>query len=260
MAEKILLRFDNLTLGYNRHPAVHHLSAEIPAGSLLAIVGPNGAGKSTLLKGIAGELRPMQGKIEFHGVARQQIAYLTQQSLLDSSFPITVPDFVGMGLWREIGAFGGLGAAQRQRIAAAIETVGLTGLEKRPIGSLSGGQLQRARFARLLLQDAPLVLLDEPYAAIDSASVRDLAALVMHWHEEGRTVISVLHDLDHVRQSYPTAMLLARDIVACGASTAVLSEEHLQRARQRAENRLLDDNAAICCRPDSAAPAAAART
>lgn len=254
MAARTLLHFDNLTLGYNRHPAVHHLSADIPVGSLLAIVGPNGAGKSTLLKGIAGELRPMQGKIEFHGVDRQQIAYLTQQSLLDTSFPITVPDFVAMGLWREIGAFRSLGAAHRQRINAAIDTVGLTGLEKRPIGSLSGGQLQRARFARLLLQDAPLVLLDEPYAAIDSASVRDLAALVMHWHEEGRTVISVLHDLDHVRQCYPTAMLLARDIIAYGASTAVLSEDYLQRARHNAETRLLDDNAAICCRPGTAAP------
>ena len=103
-----ILRFENLTLGYNRHPAVHHLRGEVAAGSLLAIVGPNGAGKSTLLKAIAGELRPLQGRIELIGVQRRQIAYLTQQATLDNSFPIVVHDFVAMGLWREIGAFGGL--------------------------------------------------------------------------------------------------------------------------------------------------------
>lgn len=251
MTGQPLLRFENLTLGYNRHPAVHHLSAVIPAGSLLAVVGPNGAGKSTLLKGIAGELRPLQGRIELNGVARRQIGYLTQQSLLDTGFPIVVADFVAMGLWREIGAFRGLTRDARRRIAAAIDTVGLSGLENRPIGSLSGGQLQRARFARLLLQDAPLVLLDEPYAAIDSASVRDLATLVLRWHEEGRTVISVLHDLDHVRQAYPVTLLLARDIVAYGQSERVLCEDNLLRARQNAESRLQADADAVCCRADN---------
>jgi zinc/manganese transport system ATP-binding protein len=241
-----ILRFDNLTLGYDRHPAVHHLHGEIAAGSLLAIVGPNGAGKSTLLKGITGELRPLQGRIELLGVQRRQIAYLTQLTTLDSSFPMVVHDFVAMGLWREIGAFGGLDRARRERIAAAIDLVGMTGLESRPIGALSGGQLQRAHFARVLLQDAPLVLLDEPYGAIDAASVRDLAALVRHWHGEGRTVISVLHDLNHVHQEYPETLLLAREIVARGDTATVLSDANLQRARRIAEGRGDDAHAPIC--------------
>ena len=240
------MRFDNLTLGYNRHPAVHHLRGEVAAGSLLAIVGPNGAGKSTLLKGITGELRPLQGRVELHGVQRRQIAYLTQLTTLDSSFPMVVHDFVAMGLWREIGAFGGLGREQRLRIAAAIDLVGLHGLEKRPIGALSGGQLQRAHFARVILQDAALLLLDEPYGAIDAASVRDLAALVQHWHSEGRTVIAVLHDLEHVRQEYPETLLLAREIVARGDSAAVLSDANLARARRIAEGRGDDTDAPIC--------------
>ena len=100
-----IIEFDNLTLGYNRHPAVHHLKGEIARGSLLAVVGPNGAGKSTLLKAIVGELRPMQGKIHLDGVRRENIAYLTQQSTVDGSFPIVVHDFVAMGLWAEYGAF-----------------------------------------------------------------------------------------------------------------------------------------------------------
>ena len=240
------LRFDNLTLGYNRHPAVHHLHGEIAAGSLLAIVGPNGAGKSTLLKAIAGELRPLAGRIERQGLQRWQIAYLTQQATLDTGFPIIVHDFVAMGLWREIGAFSGLDRRLRGRIDEAIATVGLSGLERRPIGSLSGGQLQRALFARVALQDAPLVLLDEPYGAIDAASVRDLAALVRRWHGEGRTVISVLHDLDHVLREYPETLLLAREVVARGATASVLGEAILARARELAEGRGDDARTAIC--------------
>lgn len=241
-----LLRFDNLTLGYNRHPAVHHLHGEIAAGSLLAVVGPNGAGKSTLLKGIIGELLPMQGTIELIGLERRNIAYLAQQSTVDSSFPIIIYDFVAMGLWAEFGAFRGFDSAARRRIETAIEAVGLGGLERRPIGQLSGGQLQRARFARLMLQDAPLVLLDEPYSAIDTNSVRDLAALVRRWNQEGRTVISVLHDFAHVRQEYPETLLLAREAVAQGSTEEVLSEANVQRAHHLAEGHGNRSSPEIC--------------
>jgi zinc/manganese transport system ATP-binding protein len=241
-----IVRFDNLTLGYNRHPAVHHLKGEIVAGSLLAVVGPNGAGKSTLLKGIVGELRPMQGRIELIGLKRANIAYLTQQSTIDGSFPIVIHDFVAMGLWAQFGAFRGFNRAARQLIEEAIAAVGLSGLENRPIGQLSGGQLQRARFARVILQDSPLVLLDEPYGAIDANTVRDLAALVRRWNAEGRTVISVLHDFEHVRHEYPETLLLAREVVARGATAEVLSEENLLRARHLAEAQSQSADTAIC--------------
>ena len=241
-----IVRFDNLTLGYNRHPAVHHLKGEIAAGSLIAVVGPNGAGKSTLLKGIVGELRPLQGRVELCGVKRAEIAYLTQQSTLDASFPVTIDDFVAMGLWSQFGAFRGYTRAARQRIAQAIDAVGLAGLEDRPIGQLSGGQLQRARFARVILQDSPLVLLDEPYAAIDTATVRDLAALVRRWNGEGRTVICVLHDLTQVREDYPETLLLARELVARGATADVLSADNLRCAQQLAEARREPLPAAVC--------------
>jgi zinc/manganese transport system ATP-binding protein len=247
-----IIRFDNLTLGYNRHPAVHHLRGEIASGSLLAVVGPNGAGKSTLLKGIVGELRPMQGRIELNGLKRENIAYLTQQSTLDSSFPIVIHDFVAMGLWSEFGAFRSFNRAAKQRIEKAIAAVGLSGLENRSIGQLSGGQLQRARFARAILQDSPLVLLDEPYGAIDANTVRDLALLVRRWNTEGRTVISVLHDFEHVRQEYPETLLLAREVVARGASAEVLSVENLQLASRLAETQGEISGAAVC-NSDSAA-------
>ena len=162
------LAFEELTLGYDRHPAVHQLDGEVADGSLTAIVGPNGAGKSTLLKGVTGVLRPLAGQVRFGTCTRSDIAYLPQQSDIDRSFPITVVDLVAMGLWSEIGGLFGLRAAHRARIDDAISAVGLTGFESRIIGSLSGGQFQRALFARLLLQNAQLVLLDEPFTAIDA--------------------------------------------------------------------------------------------
>ncbi len=238
------LAFTNLTLGYDRHPAVHHLDAEIVDGSLTAIVGPNGAGKSTLLKGIVGALAPLEGRIQTGRAAERGIAYLPQESDIDRSFPMTVSDLVAMGLWAEIGAFGGLSRAHELRVGEALLAVGLSGFEGRPIGSLSGGQMQRALFARVLLQDANLVLLDEPFTAIDSRTAADLIGIVERWHGEGRTILAVLHDFDAVRGHFPETMLLARDLVEHGATERVLTPENLSRARRMCD--AFDESAAIC--------------
>jgi zinc/manganese transport system ATP-binding protein len=230
-----MLRFHDLTLGYDRHPAVHHLDGTVCDGALLALVGPNGGGKSTLLRGIMGELRPLGGRIELAGVQRQRIAYLPQQAQLDRAFPITVADLVALGLWHRTGPFGGLGTAERHTLAEALAAVGLTGFAGRTVGSLSGGQLQRALFARVLLQDAPLILLDEPFTAIDARTTADLIALVRRWHGEARTVVAVLHDLELARAYFPEALLLAREPVAWGPTPEVLSAAHRFRARQMRE-------------------------
>ncbi|THF65357.1 metal ABC transporter ATP-binding protein [Pseudothauera rhizosphaerae] len=245
-----LLRLENLTLGYDRHPAVHHLDIEIPAGALLAVVGPNGAGKSTLLKGIAGELRALGGHIHLNCRPRTQVAYLPQRGELDFSFPVSVFEMVAMGLWHEIGAFGRVGDEHLHRIEAALDAVGLSGFEARPIGSLSGGQMQRVRFARLILQDAPLILLDEPFAALDARTVADLMQLILAWHREGRTILTVVHDLDQVRRHFPTCLLLAREPVAFGPTAQVLTEPLLGHARRLSE--AFDEEAAVCHRPEDA--------
>jgi len=140
-----------------------------------------------------------------------------------------------MGLWREIGPVGRLGRERRARVDAAIAAVGLTGFETRPIGSLSGGQMQRALFARLLLQDAKLVLLDEPFTAIDARTMADLIGVVQRWHGEGRTVLAVLHDQETVRAHFPDTLLLARELVAYGPTERVLTAENQFRARQMCE-------------------------
>jgi zinc/manganese transport system ATP-binding protein len=239
------IRFDDLTLGYGRHPAVHHLAGTLEAGSLTAVVGPNGAGKSTLLKGIAGALPPLAGRIELDRRATP-VAYLPQAAEIDRSFPISVYDLVAMGLWRRAGLFGGIARADHGRIEAALAAVGLTGFERRAIGTLSGGQMQRALFARLLLQDAAVILLDEPLTAIDTRTAADLMAIVRRWHDEARTVVAVLHDLDLVRTTFPQCLLIARSPIAWGPTDAVLTPQNLLAARHMVEAH--DPHADACQR------------
>jgi zinc/manganese transport system ATP-binding protein len=238
--------FDDVTLGYGRHPAVHHLHGSVAKGELLAVVGPNGAGKSTLLKGVAGALAPLSGHIRREGARGARIAYLPQLADIDRSFPMPVFDMVAMGLWSRTGLFGGIGRKDRERIGEALAAVGLTGFEDRIIGTLSGGQLQRALFARLLLQDADLILLDEPFAAIDARTATDLVALVRRWHDEKRTIIAVLHDLDMVRNVFPRTLLIAREPVAWGETGEALSARNLLEARRMLESH--DPHARPCSR------------
>jgi zinc/manganese transport system ATP-binding protein len=248
------LQFRDVTLGYDRHPAVHHLSGEVIAGALLAIVGPNGAGKSTLFRGIVGILNPLAGTILTGDLDVRDIAYLPQTVDIDRSFPISVFDFVGTGLWRKVGVFGGIGKDARQKIERALMAVGLSGFENRAIGTLSGGQMQRMLFARVLLQDARLIVLDEPFNAVDAKTSADLLTLVKRWHAERRTVLAALHDLDLVRANFPETLLLARGKVAWGATADVLTADNLLEARRMCE--AFDDSAAACAVDDAPSQAA----
>jgi zinc/manganese transport system ATP-binding protein len=247
------IRLENVTLGYERRPAVHHLTGVVEAGAALAVCGPNGAGKSTLLKGLAGLLAPIGGRIAWDGLTLRDIAYLPQSAEIDQAFPIDVLDFVSMGAMRRIGLFGPVGREERARIAAAIASVGLEGFENRQIGTLSGGQMQRALFARLLVEDSPVILLDEPFGAIDAKTIDDLVAIIAHWREEGRTVVAVLHELDLARRAFPLALLLAREPIFWGATREALSDARLAEA-----NRMIEafDRDAEECRRDETPHAA----
>lgn len=237
-----ILTLKDITLGYDRHPAVHHVSAKIARGSLTAVVGPNGAGKSTLLKAIAGMLKPLSGALLADSAIR--IAYLPQSATLDRSFPLCLFDLVAAGLWHRTGAFGSFSSKDRSAVHEALAQVGLQGFERRTLDALSGGQLQRALFARLILQNADLILLDEPLAAIDTKTSADLLDMIHGWHAQGRTIIAVLHDMQIVREHFPASLLLARECVAHGATRDVLSDANLTRARSMIE--AFDEEAHIC--------------
>ncbi len=239
----IAIELENLTVAYERHPAVHHISGTITAGSLTAIAGPNGAGKSSLLKAIIGELRPSSGAVR-HRLKRTDIGYLPQAVDINRRFPISVLDTVLLGAWRQAGAFGHTAPIERRRAQEALGTVGLEDFGRRSIGSLSAGQFQRVLFARLLVQDASVILLDEPFTAIDGRTTRDLLQIVADWHGEGRTVLAVLHDFEQVRGHFPQTLLLAREVIGWGATADVMSPLNLRKARAMAER--WDESAGIC--------------
>jgi zinc/manganese transport system ATP-binding protein len=205
---------------YGRRPALEAISGEFVSGSLTAVVGANGAGKSTLLAAIAGTVRLAGGAVDRPAPGR--LAYLAQLASVDAEYPLTVAELIALGLWREFGAFRAPGSAMRSRAAAAAATVGLTERLGRRIGELSVGELQRALFARLILQDAAVILLDEPFAAVDAQTTSVLLDQLARWHREGRTVIAVLHDLGLVRAKFPMTLVLARRCVAWGATEAAL--------------------------------------
>src|SRR5216683_201089 len=186
-----------ITAGYHGIPAIEDVTVDFPPGSMTAIVGANGAGKSTLLKALAGVLRPRSGQIT-RGAARENIAYLPQSDEVDRGFPISVGEFVALGSWRRFGVFRPATAATDDRLGVAL--------------------------------DAGALLLDEPFAAVDAVTMADLLRLVARWHADGRTVITVLHDLDQVRAHFPRTVLLARRCIAAGDTAAVLSAENLALA------------------------------
>ncbi|GAB4396444.1 MAG: zinc ABC transporter ATP-binding protein AztA [Rhodoferax sp.] len=245
-----MITLDNLTVTYRQHPALHHVSAVIPRGSLCAVIGPNGAGKSTLLKALMGLIQPSGGRVHL-AVPLQRVAYLPQVADIDRSFPMPVLDCVLLGAWSQIGPWGGVDAALLERAHAALHALGLDGFEQRPIGSLSMGQLQRVLFARLMLQQAELLLLDEPFTALDSRTTATLLDLIDQWHAQGRTVVAVLHDDAQVLAHFDHSLLLARECVACGPTEHVLTPTHLARARALAE--AWDDHAELCARDPAAA-------
>jgi zinc/manganese transport system ATP-binding protein len=239
-----------VTAGYDRHPAVHHLNLEVYSGDMVAVVGPNGSGKTTLLRLLAHDLKAMAGEVLLPPAAKCRVAYLPQLNRTDRSFPITVHDYVASGLWHETGAFGGLGPDQRQRVMNALDAVGLEACARRLIDSLSGGEFQRVRFAQLMLQDARLVLLDEPFAGIDATTLGVLLPLLENWNAAGITIVTVLHELDVVRQWFPKTLLLARHLIAFGETARVLTDANWQRAAGLSPALW---EAATWCRHESAA-------
>jgi zinc/manganese transport system ATP-binding protein len=220
----------SISVRHGARLALEEVSGRFESGTLTAVVGPNGAGKSTLLDAMAGLIQPYRGEVICPARARNQVAYLPQQARLDRDYPVTVGEIISLGLWPGFGALRAPPATLQARVAEAAEAVGLTDLTHRRIAELSVGQMQRALFARLLLLDARVMLLDEPFSAVDARTVDALLALIARWHGEGRTIVAVVHDFDQVRAHFPSTLLLVRTSVAWGDTRSVLTDENLAKA------------------------------
>lgn len=226
-----VMTLQDAAFGWRGQASVWAVSGRFERGSMTAIAGPNGAGKSTLIKGMVGLLRPLAGSLQMDSGERRRMAWLPQAAELDRSFPITVLDMVATGAWRRVGAWRRFRHEETQRVWQALEAVGLADQAGRMVGALSGGQMQRALFARLMLQDAQVLLLDEPFAAVDSHTSDALVQLLCGWHQEGRTVVAVLHDLAMVREYFAQTVLLAGRQIAWGSTTEALAAGNLAMAR-----------------------------
>ncbi|UNM96100.1 metal ABC transporter ATP-binding protein [Ignatzschineria rhizosphaerae] len=222
------LEISNLTVSYKAHPVVHHLSVGFPVGKSTAIVGPNGAGKSTLLKAIMGLVPYSEGVIE--KAETLKVSYLSQISEIRRDLPLTLFELVSAGAYHKMGLFGRLTQEIADEVEEALHFVGLEGFGDRSIDSLSGGQFQKALFARIVVEGADLILLDEPFNAMDVRTTKELCELIKRWESEGKTVIVVLHDLGLACQYFSNTLILARDKIAFGKSQEVVTGDNLLRA------------------------------
>jgi zinc/manganese transport system ATP-binding protein len=230
------VELDHASAAYTDRVAFTGLSGSFAAGSLTAVVGPNGAGKSSLLKAIAGTLLVQSGTIVCRSRDHHDLAYLPQQAEFDRTFPVDVRELITLGAWRSFGSYRRPPDEVFERVARTAAATGLGNVLERSVEELSVGEFQRALFARLVLQDAAVILLDEPFAAVDMVTTEDLMALVRRWHTEGRTVIAVLHDLEQVRQDFPRTLLLAQTCIAWGETASVLTANNLTCARKTQQN------------------------
>lgn len=222
-----MIRCQSLSWGAPGQPLTSPLNLEFETGSLTAIIGANGCGKSSLLKVIAGLQKPLAGKVSLSVPRQSGLSFLPQQQHLDRQFPISLEELVAAGFWgRRLST-----QLRAQRLTAALENWHLGGLERRPLMALSGGELQRALLARLSLADTPVLLLDEPHAALDELGQQLLWQHIHAWHAEGRTLVVVCHDLAAVRQNIAKTLLIKnRECVVGTSAELILQKPHTQVA------------------------------
>ena len=227
-----LLDIDHVHLRRDNKPIIEDLSITLKEGELVALVGPNGSGKSTLLEAIMNTHPLSSGTLRI--CAGKHCAYLPQLCGMRRDFPLTVKDVVGSGLWGKLSMGSSLSAHHKEIISNALHLVELENYAQTPIQALSGGQFQRVLFARLMVQQGDLLLLDEPFTGIDMPTTLKLLELIQKWHQDGRTLVVVMHNLSLVQDFFPKTLLLARSFSIWGETSKVLTPENLSKAYTKA--------------------------
>ncbi len=208
VAESVI-HFDDVTLGYGRHPVLKGLTFDLKEGEYLGVIGPNGAGKTTLLRGILGLIRPKKGRISATGTL--QYGYVMQRQFLDTQFPFTVENVVSMGRFGRKRAWSRLDPGDREGIGDALRITGLADLRDRLYRELSGGQKQRTLIARALASEPEVLVLDEPTNDMDAKGENQIMGLVQEIQQKtGVTIVLVSHLL-HVVLNYAERLMFLAD-------------------------------------------------
>ncbi len=229
-----MLNIKNLTVAYDDTPVFTDVAVNFNAGKITGIIGPNGAGKSTMIKAMLGLIKVANGTVTFNGqtmrAVQKRIAYVEQRKDLDLTFPIDVLDVVLTGTYARLGLFRNPGKAQLQLAEAALKQVALPEFAHRQIGNLSGGQLQRVFVARAIVQDADIIILDEPFVGIDLQSETAIMAILRQWRDAGKTIIVVHHDLNKVSKYFDDLVVMNHGIVDYGPVADVYNAKNIASA------------------------------
>ncbi|KRO28390.1 manganese abc transporter, atp-binding protein (mtsc) [Lactiplantibacillus fabifermentans DSM 21115] len=220
-------------MAYDDTPVFTDVAVNFNAGKITGIIGPNGAGKSTLIKAMLGLIKAQSGTVLSDGhdlkQLQKQIAYVEQRKDLDLSFPISVFEVVMTGTYGKLGLFRQPGKAARDASRAALEQVDLAEFADRQIGQLSGGQLQRVFVARAIVQEAQVIILDEPFVGIDLQSETAIMAILKQWRDAGKTIIVVHHDLNKVSHYFDDLVILNHGIIDYGPVDDVYTADNIER-------------------------------
>ncbi|WP_348920636.1 metal ABC transporter ATP-binding protein [Enterococcus rotai] len=225
---------EQLTVSYQGQKALIDISLQIPAGKITGIIGPNGAGKSTFLKGMLGLLKADARTVSLGeqpiDSQKKRIAYVEQRSALDLSFPINVLEVVLLGTYPKLGIMKRPKKQEKEQAIKALKTVQLEAFAKRQIGELSGGQLQRVFIARVLAQEADVIVLDEPFVGIDMTSEKVIMDILKQLKDAGKTIVIVHHDLHKVAHYFDDVIILKKKLIACGPVATTFTNKNIQLA------------------------------
>ncbi|MDR2584427.1 MAG: metal ABC transporter ATP-binding protein [Fibromonadaceae bacterium] len=191
-----ILSCTQVCVKYESTLALKDCSFELDAGNFLGVFGENGSGKSTLLKSIAGLIKPNSGSIEFHGIKKNDIGYMAQQTRVQKDFPASVHEVVLSGTLCRHSRFYFYSKNDKKQADKNLELLGIEQLKRKSIQELSGGQRQRVLLARMLCAEAKLLLLDEPMTGLDAASSKQMCSILKDINSNGATIIMVSHDVE----------------------------------------------------------------